>query len=212
MAKKHTAKNLFELNIYSAEECIEIYDGLEKLDTNLNTSWLLRAAVVFTVSALDAYFHDKIRYRVGRYKFDNLPTYLKEFQIRLGDVTKIEQAERKGNVLKNIVTEYYGRRPLQNKDDIKKALRLVEIEDVWTNAAKKQAEKKPGESFLTIREEWLSTLSDLVKRRNQIAHEGDRKSARNSGKELRDIKREEVRRWIDFAKEIVQAIEELSPD
>jgi len=61
---KHNAKTLFEKNIQSAEELIRLHEGIEKLGTKLEISWLLRAVVVFSVSALDAYFHDKVKYRV----------------------------------------------------------------------------------------------------------------------------------------------------
>jgi hypothetical protein len=63
----HTAKSLFELNIQSAKDCVQLFDGLSKLKVKMNVKWLLRAAVVFAVSALDTYFHDKVKYRVGRF-------------------------------------------------------------------------------------------------------------------------------------------------
>ena len=78
----HTAKSLFDKNIRSAETCVAVYDGLAKLDTILNPKWMLRAAVVFAVSALDTYFHDKIKYRVGSFKLDNLPKQLGNLKIR----------------------------------------------------------------------------------------------------------------------------------
>ena len=61
----HSAQSLFEQNILSAEECLALFDGVTKLKVGLQIDWVLRAAIVFVVSALDTYFHDKIRYRTG---------------------------------------------------------------------------------------------------------------------------------------------------
>jgi len=59
------AKSLFDKNIKSAKDCLTLYYAIENLKPqDVNAKWLLRAAIVFTVSALDAYFHDKIRYSV----------------------------------------------------------------------------------------------------------------------------------------------------
>lgn len=63
----HSAKSLFDKNINSAADCLALFDGVVVLKTSLQVDWILRAAIVFVVSALDAYFHDKVRYRVGGY-------------------------------------------------------------------------------------------------------------------------------------------------
>ncbi len=43
----HSAKSLFTRNIKSAQQCLDLYDGVEKLKTSLEIDWLLRAAIVF---------------------------------------------------------------------------------------------------------------------------------------------------------------------
>lgn len=48
------------LNIQGAEQCIKIHDGVAKPRSNLDLDWLLRSAIVLAVSAMGAYFHDKI--------------------------------------------------------------------------------------------------------------------------------------------------------
>src|SRR6266700_7429071 len=96
----HSAKTLFDLNIQSSEDLLKLYDGIEKLGTSLEISWLLRAVVVFSISALDAYFHDKVKYRAGQFALQDLPPRLAKFEIPLGDLSKWEEAERKGNVIR----------------------------------------------------------------------------------------------------------------
>ena len=88
----HSAKSLFDKNIQSAKECLQIYDALAKLKPKqVNPKWVLRAAVVFTVSAVDTYFHDKIRYRVGKFSLENLPVALGSFSIKVKNLTEWEK-------------------------------------------------------------------------------------------------------------------------
>jgi hypothetical protein len=107
----HSAQSLFDQNISSAKDCLRLYDGLSKLKIKMNLKWLLRAAVVFAVSALDTYFHDKVKYRVGRFSLNDLPLQLANFEIPIRELTTWEEAQRKGNVLRNWVTDYLGVRP-----------------------------------------------------------------------------------------------------
>ncbi len=106
----HSAKTLFDQNIESAKECLSMFDGLSKLKVGMNLNWLLRASIVFAVSALDTYFHDKVKYRVGKFTLNDLPPQLGNFQIPISELTSWEEAQRKGNVLRNWVTEYLGKR------------------------------------------------------------------------------------------------------
>jgi hypothetical protein len=114
----HNAKSLFDLNVQSSEDLLRLYDGIEKLRTTLEISWLLRAVVVFSVSAMDAYFHDKIKYRAGKFDLQDMPPTLAKFKISLEELSKWDEADRKGNVIRNWLTEYYSTKPLQRQDDI----------------------------------------------------------------------------------------------
>lgn len=197
----HSAKSLFEQNIKSAEDCLALFDGMATLKTSLQIAWVLRAGVVFVVSALDTYFHDKIKYRVGKYSLENLPPALARFEIPVGDLTKWESAERKGNVLRNWVTEALSVRPLQKRDAIAEALKLAGILDLWPTI----------EPNKTRRDEMLSRLDALVRRRNQIAHEGDRQQSRHSGKKLHAISRDYLADGIGLAHALVDKIEVAFP-
>jgi hypothetical protein len=197
----HTAQSLFDKNIESAKACLALYDGVVSLQTSLSVDWVLRAAVVFVVSALDTYFHDKVRYRVGRYSIDSLPPALAKMPIRIGELTRWENAKRKGNVLRNWVTEDLSVKPLQSPNAIADALKLCGIDSLWNTV-------EPNKSK---RDDLLQELNETIKRRNQISHEGDRMQSRKSGKKLREIDRLYAARCIDFAKELVGRIETCFP-
>src|SRR3989304_5025227 len=128
----HTAKSLFDLNIQSAKDSIALYDAIAKLKPQeMNIDWVLRAAVVFAVSALDTYFHDKVKYKVGKYDLGNLPPALARFEIQIRALSSWDQARRKGNVLRNWVTDDLATRPLQSPTAIAEALKLGGIENLW---------------------------------------------------------------------------------
>lgn len=197
----HSARSLFDLNVQSSDDLLKLYDGIERLDTKLNISWLLRATVVFSIAALDAYFHDKVKYRAGRFDLQDMPPELAKFKIPLGDLSLWEAAERKGNVLRNWVTEHFSPRPLQRQEDIAKALSMVGMQDVWATIEP----NSPKRDML------LGQMRQFVQRRNQIAHEGDRESSRKSGKKLRAIDRPYVKSCVDFVKDLIARVEKAFP-
>jgi hypothetical protein len=89
----HSAKSLFDQNINSATECLSLYDGVKALRASLEIEWILRAGIVFAVSALDTYFHDKLKYRIGQYDLANLPPALAKFEIPIRELTTWEDAQ-----------------------------------------------------------------------------------------------------------------------
>lgn len=197
----HTAQSLFDQNIQSADDCRALYDGMKTLQTGLQITWVLRAGIVFVVSALDTYFHDKVKYRVGKYSLENLPPALARFEIPIGDLTKWDGAERKGNVLRNWITDSLAVRPLQRREAIADALKLAGVNDLWSTI----------EPNKTTRDQLLEQLDGLIRRRNQIAHEGDRQQSRRSGKKLHPIDRQLLIDAIDFSKALVKKVEVAFP-
>lgn len=197
----HSAQNLFTKNMESADACLALYDGVSKLKTQLQIDWVLRAGIVFVVSALDTYFHDKVKYRVGRSSLKNLPPALAKFEIPLGDLTKWDDAKRKGNMIRNWITRYLSTRPLQSPQAIADALKLASISALWDTI----------EPDTTQRKALLKQFDELVRRRNQIAHEGDREQSRRSGKKLRRITRDQLIAAIKFANDLVNKVENAFP-
>jgi hypothetical protein len=198
----HTAKSLFDLNIKSSREMLDLYDGINKLGTKLEITWLLRGVVVFSVAALDAYFHDKVKYRAGRYDLQDMPPRLAKFEIPLSDLAKWDGAQRKGNVIRNWLVDHFSTIPLQRKDAISDALKFVGIDSVWATIEPNTPE----------RDRMLNVMSDYIKRRNQIAHEGDRESSRKSGKRLRPISRVYAEECMTFVVDMVGRVEHAFPN
>jgi len=181
--------------------CLDLFDHLPPPTPKLNTRWILRAAVVFVVSAMDTYFHDKVKYRVGHYRFGTLPPQLARFQIPLGELETWQSAHRKGNVLRNWVTAHFAMRPLQSPEAIGDALKLVGINDFWMTIAGNQKRTSALKQ----------SVNAMVRRRNQIAHEGDRQQSRRSGKKLHTIGRQTVVKYIAFVEKLVARIEAKFP-
>ena len=197
----HTAKSLFDLNIQGAEQCVKIYDGVLQLGSSLNLEWLLRSAIMLAVSAMDAYFHDKVRYRAARFASAPPPRHLANLKIPLSEVRKWDEAGRKGNVIRRWVVKHLETRPLQSSNAIAEALKLVGIQSFWNTI-------EPDNS---ARDALLTCLNKLVERRNQIAHEGDRLRSRSSGKSLRPITHNYAVQAIEFVKDLIQKTEDSFP-
>ena len=196
----HSANSLFEMNIKGAENCLELFESIRKFRRRKQDSWVLRAAVVFAVSALDTYFHDKVRYRVGRFSLENLRPELGKFEIPIRESTSWDGADRKGNVLRNWVVDYLGTKPLQRRQAIADALKLAGIDSLWNTIEPNNRDRNA----------LLDEMDLLIARRSQIAHEGDRQTAR-SRKALRPITPEQVRCWIEFTRTLVARIEKAFP-
>jgi restriction system protein len=198
----HTAKNLFNQNIQSAKDSLALYDAIAALQPRgVDINWVLRSAVVFAVSALDTFFHDKIKYRVGRFDFGNIPPAFAKFEIEIKDLISWDKSRRKGDILQNWVTNYLSTRSLQSRTEIEESLKMAGINAVWDTIEPDKDNKNA----------LLRDLDLLVKRRNQISHEGDRVTSRRSGKTLRPITRLEVENWIKFVEYIVLKVENAFP-
>jgi len=198
---QHTAKSLFDLNIVGADECLALYEGLEKMKVGADITWLLRASVVFSVSAMDAYFHDKVRYRVGRFGLDELPAALARVPMKLADLQTWESHTRKGNAIRNLVVEQMAYKSLQGKEHIADAMRLCGVDGFWDRVYPDAGS----------RNRTMAELKVYGKRRNDIVHEGDRLSARNSGKRLRPIDLAFARGCTLFVSAVVDHVEAACP-
>jgi hypothetical protein len=195
---KHTAFSLFQKNMKSVYDSLDLFEGIKKLKVGLDTEWLLRGAVVFLVSALDTYFHDRIKYGISRAMGKEMPDALFRHRITIGDLEDWENSRRKGNVIRNWIAEHLSSVPLQSPDRIAEYMRYIGIEQLWNKVEPDNIKRK----------KMLEKLNTIIRRRNQIAHEGDRLSGRSSGKRLRDIDVDEVKDWTQFIETLVKSIDE----
>jgi hypothetical protein len=132
---------------------------------------------------------------------NDLPVQLAKFEIPIRELTTWDDAQRKGNVLRNWVTDHLAVKPLQSPSAIAEALKLSGIENLWDRIAPNQGHRRA----------LLDEFDKLVKRRNQISHEGDREQSRRSGKRLRPISRKAVKAWIHYVEDLVAKVEAAFP-
>ena len=196
--ERHTAYSLFKTNMSSVHDTLSLFRGIRELKVGLDTDWLLRGAVVFLVSAIDTYFHDRIKYGISRATRGGMPEALLRHRITIGDLEDWEVSRRKGNVIRNWIAEHLATIPLQSPDRIAEYMKYIGVDQFWN---KIEPDNKK-------RRKLLDRLNALIKRRNQIAHEGDRLSGRSTGKKLRDISEPEVKEWVSFVESLIQSVNE----
>lgn len=176
---------------------------------------LLRAALVASVSALDRYCHEVLVARVIRQikrSERNWPPELRKVKVSLSAVkTAIAHAiTRKGrggrirprpmNIIRHALQEQFHRDlSLQGSDDIAQAFSMVGVKSLWT-----ACEKSLGERPREIKQR----LDAIVKRRNQIVHEGDIKRYRRGGKVTHNpIEPKAVRDDVAWLRKLVIALD-----
>ena len=159
------------LNIKSIKDLDLIYSLISENYPLLEeqSSEILRAEIVLTVSALDCFIHDIVKQgMIETYQGDRIESNLfKNFQIPFKSLQLIEKAEQvndKRGYLEIAIKEANSKDSYQSPKSIEYALQLINIKSVWKNLAELMdisAEDVKGE------------LALIVNRRNKIAHEAD---------------------------------------
>lgn len=172
---------------------------------------LLRAALVASVSALDRYCHDVLVSRVIheiKRSERTWPRELRRVKISLSVVkTAITHAgKRRGkggkirprpmNMIRHALQEQFHRDlTLQGSEDIAQALSMLGVRSLWNECASRLKEKP---------KELTRHLDAIVRRRNQIVHEGDLKRFRRGGRvTLNLIEPAVVRQDVNWLKSLV---------
>ena len=154
---------------------------------------LLRQAIVAIAAAIESYVAEKARSYLG-VAFNDPPVRLRAVSISLGDVIDIEKKyERRQWGYREVVEEWIAAEASASPSKIGIVFSTVGKKDIWK---KVDAKRKLG-SGAACRE-----LEALCKRRNQIAHTGDR-----VGRKRATLAIAEVQTYFDNAKSIVEAME-----
>ena len=188
-------------------DCIESSDifvvikpsGSVRRDHVKDLSALYRQAVVAACAALESYVADAVLARIGPVvrKRGDLPGRLGELTLSVAEWKRIDDGykyTRRGlreRVLEPRVREIVSTAPSQ----IGLALKMLDMND-WARKVDGARRKSKG---TTVRE-----LSELTKRRNRIAHEGDRR-----GYGRARISHDEAQRYVAIAKDVAEAIERV---
>lgn len=154
----------FSRNIARARDLVGLSITLSAQTTAiLDTTDLLRSALVLAVSALDHFVHELAR--VGMIeiaKGDRAPTgAYSRFQVKLGSVGAIDADCA---WLDSEIREKHGWLAFQQPDKIADALRLITDKELW-NEVGALLKRQPSHV--------KAQLALIVDRRNKIAHEAD---------------------------------------
>jgi hypothetical protein len=172
---------------------------------------VLRAALTLGVSALDRYAHERVTKMIVRaLKIKRLSRRQEEFAIpaivavrlaaRLHAGRKAGKMTRPANEIRKSLQEVLHRRPFQSWRDLEFAFDLIGINDL-ANQIQKAARLR---DVKLIREE----LNRIVRRRNQIVHEGDLVRHERGGRVRRHpIERPFVERSLAFLDDLVDKLE-----
>jgi|WetSurMetagenome_2_1015567.scaffolds.fasta_scaffold171738_2 uncharacterized protein YutE (UPF0331/DUF86 family) len=190
----------FEDNISRIEHLVKLYEDNSINNTQEDYSDILRAALVLLVSALDTFIHNIIRLgmveilqgsrnKTKTYEKMSLPLYWISFD------NQYEWFER------FIHSFLYGDnktsgKTYQDPDKIEEGINLILEIELWSKLQDK----------LNIDKNKLkSQLREIVRRRNQIAHESDL----DSMGQKRSIEKDDILANIQFMKDLVNAIYNL---
>lgn len=179
---------------------------------------LLRAALVFTISALDRFCHDLLlpkTMEMLRKNANNWPSGFHRLSLPLADIKlAIEHArKRKGKgghrrtrpmtLIRGALQDYFHRDlTLQRPGDIAQAFSMVGMKSLWTECGKKMNERP---------QDIEARLNRIVSRRNQIVHEGDLMRKRKAQKaSFNPIKEKTVKEDVGWICQLVEAIDGVS--
>lgn len=171
----------------------------------LQISELYRSALVLLISAMDSYYHAKILSNITRViKRGNPPKHLLNHKTQLSKLLTVVQGKKKNvSFIRSILEESLSYRSLQTPKEIAECINYIGIEDFWSKIAKKlKIEKKSV----------TSSLEKIVKRRNQIVHEGDTTTKGKYAAQPRRLLHKTVYNWCLFIDEIVKASDGLIND
>ena len=163
----------------------------------LDLSDVLRAELVFAVSALDQFVHEVVRLgMLDSYRGSRVRTQgFLGFQVSLEGVLESLDAGNGEQWLDDQIRTRNSYRSFQTPDNIAEAVRLVSEISLWNEVAKRM-----DMSSQEVRE----TLHLIVSRRNQIAHEAD---VNPSPYEDRfSIDRKMVTEAVEFIEEVAESM------
>lgn len=162
---------------------------------------LLRAALVMSVSAMDAYFHAKIlRYVVSHSKAHEPSSRLLNERILVKDFVSGRKKKRANTALRSAVERNLSYQSLQQPDKIADALGLIGVSDFWTGVA---------DTLDRDKKDLCDSIEKIVGRRNKIAHEGDLSQSKKARNKSRGISVSFVKESIALLKSVIDASEAL---
>lgn len=194
-----TAIEQFRVNIERARSLGALTMVLNAQTTAaLDFSDMLRAEIVLAVSALDHYVHEIVRLGMLDIYRGNRPTtrHFLRFQVSINSVTQAVSDPANVDWLEQEIRNRNGFQSFQNYEKMADAIRLVSEVRLWDAVA--------GHIGMTT-EDVKITLTLIINRRNQIAHEADLDPS-YAGVVLWSIDNQIVDGSVDFIEQVAEAI------
>jgi hypothetical protein len=171
--------------------------------------FLLRQAVVVACTALESFFWDALRENVMiivRARKRGADRSLRELTLTLDDYLSLEGYQNPDDRLKQIILKNFERGTLYDISSIDRVVDVLTVKSYWERVAHKCG----------LQEKDIKTqLSELISRRNQIAHRADRPNEEADppqevdGHGLRSITHSWASTRVGTAKNVVSASEEI---
>lgn len=201
------ALEVFKYNIGRARTFLEIHKSFGERGRPPDWSAdLLRAGIIFAVSALDTYLHDKINQSVTPFlikkKGEHLPGAIMEIfkGVSHEKLLEIMFEERPKAHLSEAVKNHFSDKTLQDPAKIEGALRVIGVDDLWFLLGRElKLSKKKAKIF----------IQPYIIRRHQIAHEADLGTSKKHRHKLRRIIRPEVNKAIDNIERFVESLDKI---
>lgn len=194
-----TEKFDFEKCLLSCSDLSSIYSFLTKGQSELNADSILRAEFVLLVSSFDNYIHQVVTRKLVDLFFLGTVSCTENL-ISLTDFQRIYQETNQTNkeqLLFSAITKRLSKDSFQSPQSIDYALGLIGIRHIWSTISP---------LFPLTSEQLRTTLSLIVLRRNQIAHEAD--IDKMTG-QYRNIDIQTVEDCKEFLTKFVSAIDSL---
>lgn len=158
----------FELNLSQSRDLVGLALAVDAATTEaLDTSDLLRFALVAAVSALDHYVHEVVRELMVKTAQGNrnATDAFGHFEISTVSALRAANGDPPQSWMNDEVLRQHGHLSFQQPEKIADAIRLVWDQPMWPTIA-----FALGTTAQALKQE----LELIVSRRNQIAHEADR--------------------------------------
>lgn len=207
MASNNIAKNNFDRNITSVDDLIKIY---EIISTQLpilkvQSSEILRAVIVLSVSALDNFLHDFFRTEIvdSYLGVGNFNIQFDKLKISIKALTEIENSTsvaEKQNYLTNELRKIQKTESYQSSKSIENIFSILGVKGIWTKLSDIGIDNL---SSIDIKNE----LANIIDRRNKISHESDWDFVNQS---KYPISLEDTNYVVDFIKKFVQGVNNIS--
>ncbi len=193
MPYKNSLISRFRSSISQVDELLAIHHYLQSVPITQVTDNILRAALTMIVSAIDTTVHELVVNAI-MYEIKEDKSVFTIDKIRIGiSASKETDYENRLRIIESELRSHYSKESFQSSRQIENVLATIGITKIW-----KKLSATTGQPPQDIK----ITLDLLVRRRNQIVHEGDLDHLHS----LREIERDDIENILKFGKQLTHGI------